>query len=311
MKYLLSLISFLSIENALAQKARDYTIVTKELTDQVITTPINTVPFRLAVVPFAATKFSVETSTQFGDYLTETIIGSLAGHPTKIKLFERTRLDAVLKEQAFILTDLMKPAAALKIGELVPIDALLSGTYTKLKSYIDVSARLIDVASGEILMSYNGRVKMNKNLATLFISGNTITVINNNSQNQPANPVNVTINNSINTGNNQVTKSREEICKEQSQEFRARLSDLSTPDKIEAIVRDAIKVPFDNLCGAIHYDVMSNFGKYKIENNTYHDFVRQTLDTIANPSGDERAYEIIRFFMDDDRAPCDAIRPMI
>jgi len=49
----------------------------------------------------------------------------------------RTRLDAILKEQQLILTDLMKPAAALKIGELVPIDALLSGTYTKLKSYID------------------------------------------------------------------------------------------------------------------------------------------------------------------------------
>ncbi|MCE7862338.1 MAG: hypothetical protein DYG99_02230 [Bacteroidetes bacterium CHB5] len=63
-----------------------------------------------------------------GEYLTETIIGSISGHPDKLKLFERTRTGAILKEHEFILTDLMKPAAALKIGQLAPFDAILSGT---------------------------------------------------------------------------------------------------------------------------------------------------------------------------------------
>ncbi len=300
MKYSLGILLLLFSIVLNAQKARDYRVVTAELSDQVIETPINTVPFRLAVVPFAATKFSVQTSTQFGDYLTETIIGALAGHPAKIKLFERTRLDAVLKEQEFILTDLMKPAAALKIGQLVPIDALLSGTYTKLKSYIDVSARLIDVASGEILMSYNGRIKMNKNLATLFKNTNNVVVINNT---QPltanGNPVNVTVNNTINNGNNEPKKSKEEICKERSDEFIARLSDLSSPDKINKLVNDALKVPFDNMCGKFHYEIMYNFAKYKINDNSYHRFILQTLDTIANPAGDNRAYEIFIFLAAD------------
>jgi TolB-like protein len=300
MKYLLALTLLAVAFSSFAQKARNYTDVTDELSQKVIATPLSTVPFRLAVVPFAATKFSVETSTQFGDYLTETIIGSLAGHPAKIKLFERTRLDAVLKEQEFILTDLMKPAAALKIGQLVPIDALLSGTYTKLKSYIDVSARLIDVASGEILMSYNGRVKMNKNLATLFKNTNNVIVLNN-TQPPPAsgNPVNVTVNNTINNGNNEPKKSKEEICKERSDEFIARLSDLSSPDKINKLVNDAMKVPFDNVCGKFHYEIMYNFAKYKIQDNNYHRFILQTLDTIANPAGDNRAYEIFVFLAAD------------
>jgi len=47
---------------------------------------------------------------------------------------------------------------------LLPIDALFSGTYTRLKSYIDVTGRLIDVASGEVLMSYTGRIRLAPNL---------------------------------------------------------------------------------------------------------------------------------------------------
>jgi TolB-like protein len=130
--------------------------------------PSAVVPQKLAVVPFTATASTVQQSQAFGEYLTETIIGLLSGHPEKLKLFERTRMDAILKEHEFILTDLMKPAAALKIGQLAPIDALLSGTYTKLKSYIEVSARVIDVTSGEITVSYVGRIKMNKNMTALF-----------------------------------------------------------------------------------------------------------------------------------------------
>jgi TolB-like protein len=302
MKISLSVLLLLVSSVLYPQKARDYRFVTAELSDQVIKTPVNTVPFRLAVVPFSATKFSVQASTQFGDYLTETVIGALAGHPAKIKLFERTRLDAVLKEQEFILTDLMKPAAALKIGQLVPIDVILSGTYTKLKTYIDVSARLIDVASGEILMSYNGRIKMNKNLATLFNNTSNVVVINNPTT-QPAssNPVNVTVNNTINNGNNLPPKSKHEICKERSNEFIARLSNLSTIDKINALVNDAIKVPFDNTCGKFHYDIMYNFSKYKIQDNTYQQFILRTLDTIANPIADNRAYEIFTFLAADKR----------
>jgi hypothetical protein len=300
MKHILIFALLASTSLSLAQKSRKYTDVTDELSKKVIATPVSTVPFRLAVVPFAATKFSVETSTQFGEYLTETIIGALAGHPAKIKLFERTRLDAVLKEQEFILTDLMKPAAALKIGQLVPIDALLSGTYTKLKSYIDVSARLIDVASGEILMSYNGRIKMTKNLATLFKNPTNLVVINN-TQPLPSNgnPVNVTVNNTINTGNNENKKTKEEICKERSNEFIARLSDLSSNDKINKLVNDAIKIPFDNVCGKFHYEIMYNFAKYKIQDNNYQRFILQTLDTITNPTSDNRSFEIFQFLAAD------------
>jgi TolB-like protein len=291
MKHIIILLFFSSV--AFAQKPRNYTEVTKELADKVITAQVGAQPTRLAVVPFTATHSSVQASIQFGEYLTETIIGSLAGHPQKIKLFERTRMDAVLKEQEFILSDLMKPAAALKIGQLVPIDAILSGTYTKLKSYIDVSARLIDVESGEITISYTGRIKMNKNLAALFPinTGNANQVI---APNSGSPNVNVTVNNTINNGTTS-GQSKEEICNERVKEFHIKLQDLSTQEKINHVVTEAMKVPFDNQCGQLHQEVMYSLSRFKIENDDYKKFLLQTLDTIAFPAGDDRAYGIIRF----------------
>lgn len=281
-----------------AQKPKSYSTVTQELTQKIVAAPSTIVPQKLAVVPFTATASSTQKSQAFGEYLTETIIGLLSGHPEKLKLFERTRMDAILKEHEFILTDLMKPAAALKIGQLAPIDALLSGTYTKLKSYIEVSARVIDVASGEITVSYVGRIKMNKNMTALFQQPvNSITVAPANPTNQANSnqPVNITINN---TGN-AVTKSKEEICKERVAEFRPRLNDLSAPEKISAVVAEAIKIPFDNQCGKLHYDVMYSFTRFKIDAPAYKNFLLRTLDTIAYPTGDDRAYEIIRYLTAD------------
>lgn len=279
-----------------AQKARSYSTVTEELSQKVVATPVEVMPYRLAVVPFKPTRLSTETSSQFGDYLTETVIGSLDGHPAKIKLFERTRLDAILKEQEFSLTDLMKPATALKLGQLVPIDVLLSGTYTKLKSYIDISARLMDVASGEILMSYNGRIKMDKNLAIVF-KPDAITTASPSSS--VAQPVQITINNSNTLATDKPLPTREEQCKARVAEFRKKLDDLSATEKMEAVVREAMGVPFDNYCGALHYDMMYTFSRFKINHPAYHNFLVQTLDTIALPTRDDRAYETVRFLASD------------
>jgi hypothetical protein len=105
-----------------APKTKSYPAVTQELAAKIIAAPAPKLPQSLAVVPFTATPSS-QQSKAFGEYLTETIIGSISGHPDKLKLFERTRMDAILKEHEFILTDLMKPAAALKIGQLAPLMA--------------------------------------------------------------------------------------------------------------------------------------------------------------------------------------------
>jgi TolB-like protein len=289
---IITLLLFLLPASLLAQKVKNYSVVTEELCQKVASTPQPSI--RLAVVPFTATKSSERASPAFGEYLTESTIGCLTGNP-KIKLFERTRLDAILKEHEFILTDLMQPAAALKIGQLAPIDAIMSGTFTVLKSYIDVSARLIDISSGEVTVSFNERIRITKNIATLLDESSVSqTQTTGNSQ---AAPVTMSFSGGSNTTASD--KSKADICKKKTEEFTTRLHDLSSPDKIEAVVAAATQTPFDNLCGQLHYHVMASFTRFKIDHPGYKSFLLKTIDTIAYPAGDERASEIVRFLASD------------
>src|SRR5882762_3331841 len=234
-----------------AQKAKEHSEVVAELVEKIESIKPAGKQFRIAVVPFVCSN-PADASKAFGEYLTESITGKLSEKPQAFKVFERQRLDAVFKENELMVSGMMKPSEALKIGQLLPLDALFSGTYTKLKTYVEVSGRLIDVASGEIMTSYSGRIKMSKNIKTLFDTPVAAAVAQPNPQ--TSTPANITIINQINPSQQAAAKSKEEICKQKAQAFRVYLEDLSTTEKINAAVAEGMKTPFDNGCGQLHYD---------------------------------------------------------
>ena len=279
-----------------AQKAKEHAEIVTELVEKIESIKPAGKPFRIAVVPFVSSN-PAETSKAFGEYLTESITGKLSEKPQAFKVFERQRLDAVFKENELMLSGMMKPSEALKIGQLLPLDALFSGTYTKLKTYVEVSGRLIDVASGEIMTSYSGRIKMTKNIKTLFDAPVASTVTPANPQGSTA--ANITIINQINPTQQVAIKTKEEICKQKVQAFRVWLEDLSTTEKINAAVAEGMKTPFDNLCGQLHYDLIYSLTRYHLYPSNYKRFLAATIDTIAFPTNDERAYEICRYWDDD------------
>jgi len=297
MKYFCCLILTLVFTFGKAQKTQEHSQVVAELVQKIeISVPAGK-QFRIAVVPFVSSN-PAETSKAFGEYLTESISGKLSEKPQAFKVLERQRLDAVFKENELMLSGMMKPSEALKIGQLLPLDALFSGTYTKLKTYVEVSGRLIDVTSGEIITSYSGRIKMTKNIKTLFDSPIPTQSTPLNSQNVTT-PANITIINQINPSQQAATKSKEEICKQKAEAFRVWLKDLSTPEKIDAAVNEGMKTPFDNQCGQLHYDLIYSLSRYHLYPSNYKRFLAATLDTIAFPTNDERAYEICRYWDDD------------
>lgn len=282
----------------IAQKAKDYSDIVSDVVQKIEAAHATSTPVRIAVTPFVPSN-SQETSKAFGDYLTESITGKLSETPQKFKVFERQRLDAVFKENELMLSGMMKPSEALKIGQLLPIDALFSGTYTKLKSYIDISGRLIDVSSGEILTSYSGRIKLNKNIKTLFGSQQTVSPQNQQTANGAQPPTNITIINQVNPNAIEPKKSMEEICKTKVEAFRPKLADLSSDEKIKSVLDEAMKTPFYGPCGQLHYYVISALSRYHLYPEGYKKFLAQTLDSIASPSSDDRAYEIARYWADD------------
>lgn len=259
------------------QEAKDFNAVMSELAKKLQESNTSDKPKRLAVVTFVPSRDRNEKAKdEFGEYVTESLISALSSNKKIFKLFERKRLDAVLKENDLMMTDLMQKDAAIKVGELVPIDALFSGTYTKLKNYIDINGRMIDVVSGEIIVSVSGRIKLTDDLLSLFpdeSSGLKSTA--------------------------EIKKSELDLCKEKAKGVKIRLNDLSSDDKIQSVVNDAVKIPFDIECGVVHFDVMYAFKRYQIDHAGYKKFLMSTLDTIPFPANDERGIEIIRYLAKD------------
>ena len=279
-----------------AQKKQEYRAVVNELYQKIETSAANKAPLKIAVVPFTSSSPTLEN--KFGEYLTESTTGKLLEKPHQFKVFERSRLDAIFKENELMVSGMMNAAEAIKIGKLLSVDALFSGTYTKLKSYVDISGRLIDVVSGEILVTYSGRIKMNKNLALLFSPSNPPIESNQNNQtsSQPA-AGNTTINiyNNTTPANSNPTAD----CKALDKTMETRTEDLTTEEKIKNLVTDAIKIPFDNECGKFHYKMMGRFMRYKIHDGTYYNFLVKTLQEIPFSTRDERAQGIIEFITHD------------
>lgn len=279
---------------ALAQKSKTQLKAVDDLVEKLSEINLPTKPIRLAIVPFTSSVQSNDYKNTFGEYLTEIIIGKMSENTSQFKVFERSRLDAIFKENELMLSGMMKPSEAIRIGELLPIDALFSGTYTKLKSYVDISGRLIDATSGEILSTYSGRIKMSKNIKTLFPESPS-----NNTSATTQGTTGSTTTIKVITETSKPELSEEEICQLRIKEIKLLLDDLSSAEKIDQIATEAMKTPFDNLCGKLHYEVMYAFTRYKIDHLGYREFLLKTLDGIALPSKDDRASEIIRFLCKD------------
>lgn len=100
----------------------------------------------IAVVEFADLRGNV---TDFGRFIAEELITRL--HETrKFKVIERQLLNRVISEQKLSLTGMVDPTSAQKLGKLLGVDAIASGTITDLGTSLRVNARLIDTSTAEI-----------------------------------------------------------------------------------------------------------------------------------------------------------------
>lgn len=100
----------------------------------------------IAVVEFADLEGHV---TNFGRYLAEELITRL--HESgKFKVIERQLLNKIVNEQKLVLTGIVDPASAKKLGKLLGVDAIVSGSISDLGKTVEVNARLISTETGEL-----------------------------------------------------------------------------------------------------------------------------------------------------------------
>src|ERR1700754_261452 len=119
----------------------------------------------IAVVEFADLRGMV---TDFGRFLAEKLITRLY-QTKKFKVIERQLLNKIVTEQKLSLTGMIDQSTAQRLGKLLGVDAIASGTVTDLGKTIDVNARLINTQTGEIFAVAS--VEITKDDAVLKLMG--------------------------------------------------------------------------------------------------------------------------------------------
>ena len=211
---------------------------------------------RIAVLDFANTSGE---KTRFDGYIADTIVSELSKY--SLTLLERKRLKMLLKEHALSQSGVVDSKKALKMGMLLPLDVIVSGSYTHIGQSVVVNGRFIHVGSGEILYAFTASIK---------------TQIE-----------------------KQTKKEEKPTCEPVWQPVNNALKNLKDKVAVNNAVDCATGVPFESECGKIHYQVMSTFKRFNIFPEKYKKFLIDTLILIDDPSNDERTRAIARFLSAD------------
>jgi len=75
------------------------------------------------------------------------------GKEGKVRIVERSRLEAALKELQLGMTGIVDEKTAARVGKAVGASAIMVGSFLKIGDLIRINARLIDVQTGEVIMA--------------------------------------------------------------------------------------------------------------------------------------------------------------
>jgi Ca-activated chloride channel family protein len=90
------------------------------------------------------------------------------GKVDRMKLTERKRLDVILQEQQLALSDLMDTSKAIKIGQFLAADYLLTGSVLEMERTVIIFGRVINVETAEIESVAQVVVPKTRELKSLF-----------------------------------------------------------------------------------------------------------------------------------------------
>ncbi|MGC9027720.1 MAG: CsgG/HfaB family protein [bacterium] len=143
------------------------------LSSQIATKMTEQKKHTIAVIEFADLQGNV---TNFGRFLSEELITKLF-ETGKFKVIERQLLDKVIAEQKLSLQGMVDPESAKKLGKILGVDAICSGTITDLGQSLEVNARLISTETGEIIAVASTKIFKDDSVLHLMSEGVTTTAV--------------------------------------------------------------------------------------------------------------------------------------
>lgn len=138
--------------SAVAQKILDEGI--KDIAEQIAARLTQEQKRKIAVLPFRELEGQ---PTLLEAYLAEELIANLF-KSGNLEIVERSMLDKVLGEIKLGQSGLIDPETAKKVGRIVGVDAVVTGTITDLSSYLALNCRIIETQTGRLLFATNAKV---------------------------------------------------------------------------------------------------------------------------------------------------------
>ncbi|MBF0211732.1 MAG: tetratricopeptide repeat protein, partial [Desulfamplus sp.] len=138
-----------NLENSLSDKDKNslYTTSQKQSVDNLVNQPLT-----MWIMDFNTTGYTLQEG--HSQILASALAGVLLDK-SSVRLVERAMLDKVLEELNLGTTELMSKETALSIGKLMSAKTMLSGQMIFTNSEIQVSLRLIETETGQIVLSVN------------------------------------------------------------------------------------------------------------------------------------------------------------
>ncbi|EMO31244.1 curli production assembly/transport component CsgG domain protein [Leptospira santarosai str. HAI821] len=219
--------------------------------------------YRIGVIDFSN---SEKQTSRYDSMISDLLIVELSKNSSNV-LVERSKLAELLSEHSLQSSGLLDSDRAKELGKIIPIDLILTGSYTIKKinprEDIHISGRFIHVVTGEIVYAFN-------------------TTISREGQDSFVNPSNI-------------SSLPEKKCAANSK-IEELLKDLSTESKIQDVVERARKISFEDECGKVHGFILSGFIRHKIDSKDYKTFLMDSLKRFQNPNEDYRAVDSLRYF---------------
>ncbi len=212
---------------------------------------------RVGVVTFTGYNTSL-----YDTAVTDHVITTLSDIDNVV-LVERSRIESILKEQKLASSGLLEGEEAVLLGEMLPLDLIVTGRYSYTKDLIEGKGRFVDVVTGDIKKTFPFTLRLGRDIES------------------------------------SIAPDREN-CEAYQEYVKEALSDLRQDHLVDEAVRRATRIPFDAKCGRIHYLVMTEFEKGKRYPDKYRQFLIDALRTnIDNPKARFMIKEILGYLTSD------------
>ncbi len=146
-------------------------MLSSQLSDIVLSD--NNKPMKIAVIDFVNLDGNV---SELGIIIPEELTIKLF-NLKKFKVVERRLLKIVLDEQSLMVSDLVSQENIKKVGNLLGVDAIVTGTIADTGDDLKVNARVISVESGEMLASGSATIRntsmIKEKFSNFMVRGNS------------------------------------------------------------------------------------------------------------------------------------------